>query len=249
MKLLSIFLLFFSISLSGNTFLNSLQEEGEAEYLDKLAIQSGTDKSSHFNAYTSKYARYFSRMRNEKLKFLEIGIYKGDSVLMWEGFFPNAELHFIDISAENVEYFSKRSQYHYLDQGSQSDLIQFIEKAGGEFDIIIDDGGHTMHQQITSFKTLFPYVKQGGVYVIEDLCTSYWRVYGGRGDMETPRAGRNTTVEFLKNLMGKLHIYVARAGTANFDNIPNSVHEKLDIYEKDIESIHMEGNICFIFKR
>ena len=46
-------------------------------------------------------------------------------------------------------------------------------------DILIDDGGHTMRQQIVTFEEMFDFVKDGGVYLCEDLHTSYWKSYGG----------------------------------------------------------------------
>ena len=66
---------------------------------------------------------------------------------------------------------------HY---GSQED-VQFLHRLAsgiGQFDIIIDDGGHTMNQQKTSMITLLPIVRSSGIYVIEDLDTSYVPSYG-----------------------------------------------------------------------
>ena len=68
-------------------------------------------------------------------------------------------------------------------------LIQFIQQSGGDFDIILDDGGHKMDQQITSFRVLFPILKSGGVYIIEDLGTSYLLEWGGYGTKPNPKTG------------------------------------------------------------
>jgi hypothetical protein len=63
---------------------------------------------------------------------------------------------------------------HY---GSQEDIafLKTVNSEQGYFDVIVDDGGHTMKQQITSFTHLLPKVRSGGIYVIEDLETSYSR--------------------------------------------------------------------------
>ena len=115
--------------------------------------------------------------------------------------------------------------------------------------MIIDDGGHTMNQQITSFRVLFPYVKSGGIYVIEDLCTSYWKEYGGLGSCHHPKSGPRSTTEFLKGLTDNLHYFVARKGTADFNKLELSFIEDLDPYQKFIESITFYPNMCIITRR
>ena len=62
-------------------------------------------------------------------------------------------------------------------------------------DIIVDDGGHTMKQQIVSLKTLLPSVRSGGLYIIEDLLTSYRTEFGGK------YLDPSTTIEFIKGLV------------------------------------------------
>jgi hypothetical protein len=62
----------------------------------------------------------------------------------------------------------------------------------GPFDMIIDDGSHLSPDVIYSFENLFGHVKSGGVYVIEDICTSYWPHYGGG------RYKEGTTIEYFK---------------------------------------------------
>ena len=67
------------------------------------------------------------------------------------------------------------------DQSKREDLRKFIDKYDGQYDIIIDDGGHTMDQQQISFGFLFKYLKKGGIYVIEDVHTSLTKYYKGFG--------------------------------------------------------------------
>jgi hypothetical protein len=70
----------------------------------------------------------------------------------------------------------------------------------GPFDIVIDDGGHTADQQLVSFLTLFPLLKEGGVYIVEDLHTTFW--IGG----QTSRFGINF-YDFARGLTEKLTLY------------------------------------------
>jgi hypothetical protein len=215
--------------------------QGEYQYLDAIALKAGSDKGSTFHNYTELYSEYFAPLKEKPIKFLEIGIYKGSSVKMWEEYFKNADLHFMDITYKYVEYHSKRSHYYLCDQGNAAELNQFIQKAGGGFDVILDDGGHSMPQQITSFKTLFPHVKSGGMYIIEDLHTSYWNSYGGNGP--------DSTVNFLKSLIDEVNFVGARTERANHRNLPSSIRGELNIYRESIESMHFYDSVVIIKKR
>jgi hypothetical protein len=168
---------------------------------------------------------------------------------MWEGFFPNAEMHFVDISDANIQYWSTRSHYHFLDQANPQDLQALIEATGGNFDIIIDDGGHTMKQQITSLNKLFFALKSGGLYVIEDLSTSYWKSYGGAGTLNNPLAGSRSTTEYLKKLTDDLNYYAARTSCANFDALSPTFITQLKPFQKEVESITFHPNLCFLKRR
>lgn len=118
----------------------------------------------------------------------------GASYYTWLEYFPNVDLYFIEYDAKCARQWAKKTEGATIFAGDQADtsfLDDFIRKTGGEFDIVIDDGGHTMEQQITSFKHLFRIVKPGGVYFCEDLQTSYWDKYGGG---ETARLNKNITM-------------------------------------------------------
>ena len=234
-----VFFLLLSSLLIGNTFGHS---KDEYQYLDKLALAAGADKASSYHNYTEIYARYFAPLREQPIKFLEIGISKGNSVKLWESYFKCAELHFIDITLQNAEYHSLKSQYHIVDQESPQEIELFVQKTGGQFDVILDDGGHTMEQQIVSFKCLFPHVKSGGLYIIEDLHTSYWSQFGG-GSHE------GTTIAFLKGLIDDVNFVGAMTGRASHLYIDPSVSNELTPYKSQIGSIHFYDSVAIILKR
>lgn len=170
---------------------------------------------------------------------------------MWEEYFTNAQLFFIDINSESKNYFTNfnRSSLNLVNQEDLVALTNFAHKVGGNFDIIIDDGGHTMNQQITSFKILFPFLKSGGIYVIEDLHTSYPfgpnpnTVYG------CSNGKQQTTINFLKTLIDDVNKIGAQTGYANFNKCSSEILTALTTYEKEIESIHFHTSLCFIIKR
>ena len=96
------------------------------------------------------------------------------------------------------------------DQANREQLKRFIDASGGDFDIVLDDGGHTMEQQQTSFGFFFKYVKPGGYYVIEDVHTSLPELYRGYGVQDNEA---NTTLTMITpssdTAVSKANTYVA----------------------------------------
>ena len=155
--------------------------------------------------YFELYERYFSRFRGTDVVILEIGVYQGGSLQLWKSYFgADATIIGIDIHPSCKQFEDEQTSIYI---GSQSDpvflhgLMQSIPRP----DIILDDGGHRMHQQITSFEHLFGHLKEDGVYVIEDLHTSYWKEYDGGYKR------KDTFVEYSKGLIDQLHAYHSRS--------------------------------------
>ena len=145
----------------------------EPEEFNQVSMQTNvvgfeTDKVNH--GFMKVYNPLFLSMENVN-KVLEIGIYEGGSLKMLSHFFKDAIIHGIDILDKNY-LDTDKIKTHIYNQEIKEDLNDFIEKNGGEFDLIIDDGGHTMKQQQVSFGVLFRHLKSGGVYILEDLHTS-----------------------------------------------------------------------------
>ena len=234
-----------SFTSSDSSPLNNFDEE---EYLlmDKLALAAGLDKSSSFHHYTKVYSQYFKDVRNEPLKFLEIGIGEGNSAKFFENYFPLADLYFIDNTDEYIKYYSDRSKYFFIDQSDILSLQSFAVEEG-PFDIILDDGGHTMTQQINSFLALFPFIKPGGLYIIEDLHTSYWQQFGGSGNCS--KADEGTTVGFLKSLVDQVNFCGSVSGCADADKFHPGVETLMTYVRDNIQSIRFYTSVCIIEKK
>ena len=144
-------------------------------------IKFTTDKINH--GYMEVYLPLFTSLKDVK-KVLEIGIYKGESLNLLSHFFQKGIIHGIDISDCSYLNSEKIKTYVY-NQENLNDLNKFISLTGNEFDLIIDDGGHTMRQQQISFGRLFKELKSGGVYIIEDLHTSVLDGYKSDEDLIT----------------------------------------------------------------
>ncbi len=155
--------------------------------------------------YFEIYDRHFSRYRGRPVTIVEIGVYKGGSLQMWKHYFgPQARLYGIDIDPACQAFGEERID---IVIGSQEDrdFLRFVRERIPHVDILIDDGGHTMRQQIVTFEELFPHVAPNGVYLCEDLHTSYWREYGG--GYRAP----DTFIEYSKNFVDYIHAWHAQA--------------------------------------
>ena len=135
----------------------------------------GSDGNRKPAIYLDEYERLFGPMRDAPLRLLEIGVKFGASMLLWSEYFPNATIVGLDI-ADKPKDFPPHSRVHFV-QGSQDDPIALDKCAAiadAPFDIIVDDASHVGRLSAASFAYLFPrYLKPGGFYVIEDICTAF----------------------------------------------------------------------------
>ena len=229
-------------------------EEREYHYLDRLTKDKPTDKGSQYHDYTRAYAAFFAPLKYKAIKFLEIGIGQCGSVKLWEEYFPNAELHFIDFLTDYA-YISSRSHYHLANQESADELNRVMCKTGGNFDVIIDDGGHTPTQQITSFTTLFPHVKSGGLYIIEDLLTSYWVKQEGlqnawlKQTQLVPNPAQYTMIDLLKELVDRVNYVGHTMGWASHERLSLEQKARLPQEAANILSITFYDSFAAITKR
>jgi predicted O-methyltransferase YrrM len=111
---------------------------------------------------------------SDSTNVLEIGIGTGPSLNMLAAAFPNATIHGFDVvNSEHWPLSRPQVVTHVGDQENRGDLQKLVEECGNKpFDLILDDGGHTMRQQQISLGYLFKHLKNGGVYILEDLHTS-----------------------------------------------------------------------------
>jgi len=151
--------------------------------------------------YFEAYDRFFSRYRGKDVTILEIGVFKGGSLQMWKNYFKTSgnkvTIYGIDVEPD-CKKFEEDDIKIFIGSQEDRDFLRRVKEEVGKVDILIDDGGHTMNQQIISFEELFDLVDDDGIYLCEDVHTSYMKYYGGgyRG---------STFIEYTKNLMDGLH--------------------------------------------
>jgi methyltransferase family protein len=127
--------------------------------LNELFLKYDTDKSSQVHNYAHAYERYLDPLAIKSL--LEIGVAQGGSLRAWHEWCPEAEIHGIDFSdVPLVEGCA-------IHRGNVMDPL--LLGSLGEFDVIIDDGSHDPPEVHFALEQLWPHLRVGGWYVIEDL--------------------------------------------------------------------------------
>ncbi|MEV7967881.1 class I SAM-dependent methyltransferase [Sphaerisporangium sp. NPDC088356] len=172
--------------------------------LDRLATRFGSDKYGTMHWYTPHYARYFSPLRDELVRVLEIGVggyhdpaSGGASLRMWQRYFRRGLVFGLDLFPKTGVQ-GPRIRTLAGDQGDPAALRALAEEHG-PFDIVIDDGSHMNAHVLVALRELFPHVRPGGLYVVEDVQTSYWPMFGGGRDVP------GTTAEFAKTVIDGLN--------------------------------------------
>jgi hypothetical protein len=128
--------------------------------------------------YFEIYERYLERYRDKSINFLEIGVQGGGSLQMWKKYFgPNSKIVGIDIDP-NTKFEEEQISVEIGNQSDKEFLKKVVEEHG-PFDIIIDDGSHIQSDVLNSFFFLYPTLKRGGTYIIEDTHTAYFKLFQG----------------------------------------------------------------------
>jgi hypothetical protein len=136
--------------------------------LDDLGLLYDTDKASCSHDYCTVYERFLEGKVIHKV--LEIGVHKGGSLRMWRDFF-NAEVYGWDVLDECL-INEDGIQSFKVDASNPVEILRFFIEHGRDFDLVVDDGSHKWGDQLTAFSTIFPLLKSGAVYILEDLHTS-----------------------------------------------------------------------------
>lgn len=200
---------------------------------------------SQYQTDKSKYARFYSFWLSQRdfSTILEIGAYKGGGIRSLRHLFPQASVFGIE-SDRKLAQESPELDISVGDQADTTFLDQTIAhiatQTQNQVDLIIDDGGHTMHQQITSFQHLFPKLKSGGYYVVEDVETSYLSRWIDR---------KPTTVEFFKSTLDELN-YHGKSHQGEY-GISDLEHRNIPIplMARFTDSIHFGNNIVLLIRK
>ena len=171
--------------------------------------------------------------KSRPIRILEIGVSKGGSLEIWKKYFGKDSIVYgIDVDPECAKLELDGVNIRI---GSQSDPIflkELILEIGNP-DVIIDDGSHRGEHQEVSFTTLWPFLEEGGVYIVEDLATSYWSEYGDG------YRKKSSFIEFSKELADTLHVRYTR----------HRLPKRVRFVETSIHSVSFFDQIVVIKKK
>jgi hypothetical protein len=183
--------------------------------------------------YFEIYERHFARFRGQPIHLVEFGVSQGGSLRMWRHYFgESAQLYGVDINPNCLQFEEPGVRIFVGDQADRA-FLRSLAQALPPIDILIDDGGHTMKQQIATFEELFPKVSPNGVYLCEDLHTSYWHRWGGG------YRRRGSFIEYSKNWIDDLHAWHSRQ--------PRRL--KVTDFTRSAHSLHYYDSVLVVEKR
>ena len=191
------------------------------------------DKWAH---YFPVYEQWFKKFRGTDVVFVEIGVQNGGSIQMWKNYFGNkAQIVGVDIDPRCKQFEEEQIA---IEIGSQDDpnFWSAFKTKYPRVDILLDDGGHEMNQQIVTFQQMFPHISEGGVYMCEDCHTSYWSERNGGVRRE------GTYIEFAKNLIDELNAFHTRGAlppTYNTMQMGGGIHfyDSIVVIEKRLVDV------------
>jgi hypothetical protein len=193
--------------------------------------------STKYKSYFSVYDKLFSEYRGQAITFIEVGVLQGGSLFMWRDFFgPKARIIGIDLNPD-----AKRWEEHgfeiFIGDQSQPHFWESFSKKVPNFDILLDDGGHTNLQQLVTLFEMSKTVKPHGLIIIEDTHTSYQKEFGN--------PGRHSFINVSKRLIDNLNLQFDNPGAKkvhphrinSIEYFESIVAFKFGAAEKDLNSV------------
>lgn len=173
------------------------------------AYQSSPYRSIKHSTYFDSYDDLFARYRGKNMTFVEIGVLGGGSLFMWRKFFgDNARIIGVDLNPQARKWESSGFEIFIGSQSDEAFWQSFVAEVG-PIDVVLDDGGHTYEQQITTAECLLPHINDGGMLVVEDTHTSYLNGYGPR---------HYSFINYVKRCIDKINHRFRRLRKRGFDD-------------------------------
>lgn len=185
-----------------------------------------------------EYEDYFLKfINNRSIKILEIGVYRGESLKLWDSYFSNIDDRVVlgiesDKSCPNS---IGKIKIYKGDQRNKS-FLENVVKENGSFDIIIDDGSHWSIDQKAAFCYLYDYINPSGIYIIEDIYSSYHKKWTDKCKSD------ELFIPYLKTKIDDLNSSWYRA--QNW--LPETM---VDGFESETKSIHFHSSFVVVEKR
>lgn len=190
------------------------------EYFDRHETGPGIWKWEH---YFPIYDRHLSKFRGRDVHVLEVGIYGGGSLDMWREYFgKGVHVYGVDIDERCRAYERPGVRVFIGDQADPEFWKRFLSEVP-KLDVVIDDGGHEVHQQRATLEALLPNIRPGGVYVCEDV-----------------HGLANPFLDYVHNMSRSLHTW--RGGSLVLGDQPTE-------FQQSVDSVHLYPFVVVIEKR
>lgn len=117
--------------------------------------------------YLVVYDALFFRLKDKEISLLELGVHGGKSIEMWEQYFSKAKITGVDNWADGIR---PTKQFEDRVRIMTANIDEKIGDLFPEtFDVIIDDASHQLNHQMIAFEALHSKLREGGLYIIEDI--------------------------------------------------------------------------------
>ncbi|MBE7942570.1 MULTISPECIES: glycosyltransferase [Ramlibacter] len=216
--------------------------------LRELYAEHSGKVSDKWSIYLDLYDRILSAWRTKPVELLEIGIQNGGSLDIWARYFESGKKFVgcdINPSCALLVYRDPRISV-VVGDANRDETEASISTISERFDIIIDDGSHTLSDVVRSFLRYWPRLRYGGVFAIEDLHCSYWQEY--EGGVHHPWS----SINFLKLLVDLVNHEHWGLTSARLKLIQSFLsRHQCEIPEEQlacIQSITFANSLCFITK-
>ncbi|NNV54318.1 class I SAM-dependent methyltransferase [Limnovirga soli] len=197
-------------------------------------FESLDDKLIHkWDHYIEVYETYFEKYRNKEVHVLEIGVSQGGSIELWKRYFGDKlHLYGVDINPRCKE-LEEDGVKIFIGEQEDKNFLSELKSSIPKLDILIDDGGHTMIQQIVTFEEMYEHVKEDGIYLCEDTHTSYMYAYHG-GIKKS-----SSFIEYSKNFIDFIHAWHSESKSV-FD---------INYFTKSAYAVHFYTGIVVVEKK
>lgn len=194
--------------------------------------------------YFDVYERHLRPLASRGVTMLEIGILGGGSLQMWKSYFgPESRIYGIDANPDCRSHEEPQIEIFIGDSANRDFCKRVLDKTG-RLDVVVDDGGHKASEQLNAFEELYPAVREGGVYIVEDTHTSFWSEF-----IDTP--DKKTFLQFAHERVIDLHGWTSQQNHwGRFGSNPDTRPQELAVSEfcRTTSSIHFYDSIVVFEK-
>lgn len=185
------------------------------------AFRTSPYQAKKHTSYFRAYERLLAQLRGRPITFVEVGVLNGGSLFMWRSFWgKGVRIIGVDMNPNARRWEQYGFEIYVGNQASPEFWKDFFDSVG-QVDVLLDDGGHTFQQQIITCECAVPWIRDGGILIVEDTHTSYMSAFGG--------PSKRSFISYAKNIVDGINFRSGVLPTSNFEREIASVsfHESI----------------------